>query len=84
MTENVGGMGKKLGIGEGIKNYGDAVEERKKKIKGKQEKDAKKYGYDKVKASEVELATARSTRDDNANKLKEHEHVLELDSLVVV
>jgi hypothetical protein len=70
---NVGGVGKKWGIGEGIKNYGDAVEERKKKLEAKQKVQMKKYGYDdlaKTDDAKREILAATASRDNHQADLK--------------
>lgn len=71
---NVGGFGKKMGIGDGIKNWDDAVKAKKTKLEDKQKKDMKRYGYDKAGDSPVEqqkLEEKTALRDNGVLDVKQ-------------
>ncbi len=71
---NVGGFGKKMGIGDGIKNWDDAVKAKKEKLEKKQKADMKRYGYDKAGDNPVErqkLEEKTALRDNGIEDVKQ-------------
>jgi hypothetical protein len=72
---NVGGVGKKLGIGTGIKNWEGAVKDRKETLEKKQKDDMKRYGYDKMgdsDAAKLEVVARTAERDAQEVALAQH------------
>lgn len=77
---NVGGMGKKLGVGEGIDSWQKKVTERNKKaqerLEAKRKAETERYGYDKVKASEQEITRLQEVRNTQSEEVKKAEQKL--------
>lgn len=71
---NVGGFGKKMGIGDGIKNWDDTVKAKKEKLEKKQKEEMKRYGYDKAGDNPVErqkLEEKTALRDNGVQDVKQ-------------